>query len=165
MTWDNPVRTGTAWPWWREERPQRAAVQRAALRWLRTPYHHNARLIGVGVDCARFPIEVYVRVGVIPPYDPGFYPPQWGLHRDAEIYIDQVLLFGAEVETAEEAGPGGFMAWRFGRTYSHGAILLEGTTVIHAVIGRGVELADRVRDEELASRPARFFSMWGGHGR
>lgn len=32
---------------------QRAAVAQEALAWLGTPYHHHARIKGVGVDCAQ----------------------------------------------------------------------------------------------------------------
>ncbi len=38
------------------------AVQEA-LTWLGTPYHHQGRIKGVGVDCGTLICEVYEKVG------------------------------------------------------------------------------------------------------
>jgi cell wall-associated NlpC family hydrolase len=59
----------------------RQDVVREALGWEGTPYHHRARLRGVGVDCAMLPAMVYEAVGLIPRVEPD-YSPQWMLHRD-----------------------------------------------------------------------------------
>ena len=36
----------------------RAAVVAEAIAWLGTPYHHRARIKGVGVDCAQLALGV-----------------------------------------------------------------------------------------------------------
>ena len=37
----------------------------SALLWLGTPYHHNAKIRGVGVDCARFVIGACEDAGLL----------------------------------------------------------------------------------------------------
>ncbi|MFX8708340.1 hypothetical protein ABTM42_21205, partial [Acinetobacter baumannii] len=62
----------------------------------------------------------------------------------------------------DEAGPGDLVIWRFGRTYSHSAIIIDAPVVLHAVIrGGAVVRADMARDCDLAERPRRFFSLLG----
>ena len=138
----------------------RAEVVREALSWERTPYHHRARLKGVGVDCAMFPAAVYEACGMIPHVAPD-YSPQWMLHRDEEQFLGWVTPYAREIDRAA-VGPGDFAIWRFGRTYSHGAIVIDMPEIIHAVIAGGAVVRGNAdRDEELASRPVRFFTLFG----
>lgn len=41
-----------------------------ALTWLGTPYHHQGRVKGVGVDCGTLICEVYEKVGLMDHLDP-----------------------------------------------------------------------------------------------
>lgn len=139
---------------------KRARVVAEALSWENTKYHHRARVKGVGVDCAQFPAAVYEAVGLIPHLDPD-YSPQWMMHRDEEQFLGWVSRFAREIER-EEVGPGDFAIWRFGRCYSHGAVVLDPPEVIHAVIlGGGVVRGNMDRDSDLASRPVKFFTLFG----
>ncbi len=151
-----------------DEAAARAAVVAEALSWLATPYAHRQRLKGVGVDCAQFPLAVYAACAVIPPTDVGPYAPQWHLHRGEELYVSWVLRFAREIAPdAARPGdllPGDFVLWRYGRTFSHGAIVLDPPQVIHAVRGLGVTLDDPTRNEDLRTRPARAFSLWESNG-
>ncbi|MHB8286175.1 MAG: C40 family peptidase [Caulobacteraceae bacterium] len=137
----------------------RQAVVAEALTWLRTPYAHRQQVKGVGVDCAQFPLAVYAAVGVIPPTEIGAYCPQWHLHRGEELYLDAVRRLAREI-APDTAGLADFAVWRYGRTFSHGAILLAGAHVVHALRGVGVTLGDRSIDEDLRTRPMRVFSLW-----
>jgi cell wall-associated NlpC family hydrolase len=138
----------------------RGDVVREALSWEATPYHHRARIKGVGVDCAQFPAAVYEAVGLIPHIAPA-YSPQWMLHRDEEQYLGWVRRFACEIPR-EEAGPGDFAIWKFGRCYSHGAIVIDLPEVIHALIlGGGVIRGHADRDEELRTRPVKYFTLFG----
>lgn len=141
--------------------PEREAVWREAESWLRTPYHGHGRLKGIGVDCAQFPILVYNTVGLIPLLEPE-YSDQWHVHFDREVFVEWVLKYAREVASAEAAGLGGLGVWKFGRAYSHGAILGPGSQVIHAKFLENVQLGDRLRDLDFADRPGRFFTLWGG---
>ena len=138
----------------------RSAVVAEALSWLRTPYAHRQRLKGVGVDCAQFPLAVYAACAVIPPTDVGPYAPQWHLHRGEELYLHWVARFAREIGP-EAAQAGDLILWRYGRTFSHGAIVLAPPRVIHAVRCLGVTLDYATRNEDLRTRPARAFSLWG----
>lgn len=139
----------------------RADIVAEALTWELTPYHPHARIKGVGVDCAMLPAMVYHAVGLIPELCPD-YSPQWMMHRDEEVYLGWVTPYAREIGR-EAIGPGDFAIWKYGRTYSHGAIILDPPVILHAVIAGGaVVRADLDRDEELRRRPVRFFSLFGG---
>lgn len=137
---------------------ERHAVMEEALSWLRTPYQHYARVKGAGVDCAQLPIAVYSTCGIIPAVDPK-YPKQWHLNRSEELYLDWVKEFAVEIPE-DQVGPGDFMVWKWGRTFSHGAIILNPPKLIHAFIGLGVCIDDYTRNEELKNRQRRAFTVW-----
>jgi cell wall-associated NlpC family hydrolase len=142
------------------EEQGRAAVVAEAMTWLRTPYHAGARVKGVGVDCAQLVIGVYAGAGVIPAFEPRAYPHDWHIHRDVERYLAEVLRFGSEIARAQ-IKPGDLALYRFGRVFSHGAIVTDWPQVIHAALkSRIVTLCDAERDAELADRPVRYFSHW-----
>jgi cell wall-associated NlpC family hydrolase len=131
----------------------RAAVLEEAKAWEGTPYHHRARVKGTGVDCGFLLIEVYGRAGVIDSFDPGWYAHDWMLHRGEEKYLSFVLQWADEIE-AIDAQPADLCVMRFGRTWSHGAILLDKDRIIHAFVKRGVVVNHR---SEFAETPTRFF--------
>ena len=137
----------------------REKICEAAHKWLGTPYAHHASLIGVGVDCARFPIAVYSEAGLIDAVDPA-YTRDWHLHRDAELYLDWVLKLGAVEIDQKQARDGDLGLWRWGRTYSHGGILLAPDLLIHAVQDVGVTLDNPHEEEELRRRSSRWFTFW-----
>jgi cell wall-associated NlpC family hydrolase len=140
----------------------RQAVVAEALTWLGTPYAHRQRLKGAGVDCAGLPLEVYAAVGAIPPTDVGAYSQQWHLHRSRELYLEWVERLGPREVAPEQARAGDFLIWRFGRTFSHGAIALDERRVIHAVARAGaVIVEDRTGSADLRSNPMRAFTFWG----
>lgn len=142
------------------EAAERAAVVAEAMTWAGTPYHHHARIKGAGVDCANLPAAVYEAAGLIPHVQPE-YAAQWYQHRDEELFLAFVTPYADEIDRAT-AGPGDFVIWRYGRTYSHGAVIIAPPTIIHATMTGGcAHLGDMDRDEDLATRPRRFFTLWG----
>lgn len=137
----------------------RADVVREALRWEGTPYHHRARVRGAGVDCAMLPAAVYEAAGLIPHVEPE-YSPQWMLHRDEEKFLSWITLYAREIPR-DRVGPGDLAIWKYGRCYSHAAIVIDMPEVVHAVIrGGGVLRGNADRDEELRSRPVKFFTLF-----
>ncbi len=149
---------------------QRRAVVEEARSWLRTPYHHMGRVKGAGVDCATLLAEVYTRAGVVTERAIPFYPPDWHLHRNAERYLDFITVEGREIDGPPL--PADVAMWRFGKCYSHGAIVIDWPLVIHAYAGKGCVLEDtekavwlsrlsgRWRDRAaLDSRPVKFFTL------
>src|SRR5712671_5819911 len=102
-------------------RDLRAAVVQEAESWIGTPFHHAARVKGAGVDCLMLLAEVYQHAGVARHIDPPFYVPDWHLHRDAERYMEGLLQYALPI--AGQPQPGDIALFRFGRTFSHGAII------------------------------------------
>lgn len=138
----------------------RAAIVAEALSWEGTPYMPRAKVKGVGVDCAMLPAAVYAEVGLIPELTPE-YPSDWMMHRDEERFLGFVTPHAREIEE-HQALPGDMVIWRFGRTYSHSAIIIDAPVVLHAVIrGGAVVRADMNRESDLAERPRRFFTLFG----
>lgn len=145
----------------RAEAETRQAVVDEAMTWLGTPYAHRQRLKGAGVDCAGLPLEVYATVGLIPPTDVGAYSAQWHLHRSRELYLEWVERLGPREIEVDRAQAGDFLIWRFGRTFSHGAIALDTQRVIHAVARAGAVLVeDRLGVADLRGNPVRAFTFW-----
>jgi cell wall-associated NlpC family hydrolase len=141
------------------EAKTRAAIVAEALEWEGTPYLSRARIKGVGVDCAMLPSAVYHAVGLIPDLHPD-YPADWMLHRDEERFLAYVTPWAREIDESE-LGPGDMVIWKFGRTYSHSAIVIDLPIVLHAVVrGQAVVRGDITRDVDLIDRPRKFFSLF-----
>lgn len=135
---------------------QRQAVAAEALTWLGTPYHHHGRVLGAGVDCAQILCAVYEACGLVPHVDPGFYAHDHHLHRANELYIEWLERVGAREVQCPALGDIGL--WQFGRTWSHGGLLVGPDLVLHAYIGRGVILT-RLDEEPLAGRTPRWWTL------
>lgn len=132
-----------------------ALIVEEATSWLGTPYHHRARIKGAGVDCAMFPAEVYAARGLIEPVPELDYPHDWHMHQEAERYLSAVLDRGEETEATD---PGNFLLYRWGKLYAHGAIIVRWPTIVHAVLGEGVVLAD-AGGTQLSARHRRIFTL------
>lgn len=141
----------------------RHAVLREAETWIGTPFHHGARIKGAagspsgagGIDCLMLLAEVYERTGVCAHIEPPFYVPDWHLHRDAERYMEGLLHHAPEIDGPPE--PGDIALFRFGRTFSHGAIVTWWPRLIHAYWAIGVVHGDATL-QPLKNRPVRFFT-------
>ncbi len=142
----------------------RQAVVAEAVSWIGTPFHHAARVKGQGVDCLMLLAEVYERAGVAARIEPPFYVPDWHLHRDAERYMEGLLRYAAPIEgppQGPEPLPGDIALFRFGRTFSHGAIVTLWPRLIHAYWALGVVWGDATL-QPLKDRQVRFFGPFGG---
>ena len=126
-----------------------------AESWVGTPFHHAARVKGAGVDCLMLLAEVYERAGVVTRIDPPFYVPDWHMHRDAERYREGLARYAREIEGPPLAGD--IALFRFGRTLSHGAIVVQWPRLIHAYWSIGVVWGDASL-YPLNGREVRFFS-------
>jgi cell wall-associated NlpC family hydrolase len=134
----------------------RAAVIAEAESWIGTPYHHAARVKGAGVDCLTLLAEAYERAGVIAHAEIPFYPPDWNLHRSAELYLGGVLEHAREIAGPPE--PGDIAVFKFGRCFAHGAIVTAWPLLIHAHARAKMVLRGDATQPELAGREVRFFS-------
>ena len=135
---------------------ERAAVVAEAHTWVGTPYHHHARLKQVGVDCAQILLAVYPALTRARMVDPGFYATDWHLHRNEEVYVR--LLQEAGAVPTDDPQPGDIALFVFGRTYSHGAIVVEDGFLVHAYLNRGVILS-RADEEPLQGRVVTYWTI------
>lgn len=112
------------------------------------------------MDCLQLLCAVYENVGIVEHVDPGFYVQDFMLHRDAERFLDGLSHYAREIAGAPL--PGDIALFRYGRCFSHGAIVTAWPVVIHAnFMARAVTWGNAALSP-LAGRPARFFSVFGG---
>lgn len=136
----------------------RQAVIAEALSWLGTPWHHQARLKGVGCDCIQFVIGVFHACGLCPAIDTWDYGQDWMFHRDDELILTGLAQYATETDTA---GPGDIVVYRFGRTFSHVGILGNGGQLIHAYLDEREVIIGDPDGGRLANRERKFFTVWG----
>lgn len=147
---------------------ERQKVVKEALTWSGTPYHHEGRRKGAGVDCAMLLAEVYHAAGVLPYIKVDHYAYDWHKNKRRERYLEEVLKHAHEVEIPL---PGDMVIWQFARTFSHGAIVIAWPTIIHAYIDRkcGIENVSQAHwlthrgESDNKPRPVKFFrpNKWG----
>jgi len=153
------------------ELAQRARVVAVAKEFVGTPYHHEGRLKGIGIDCATIIAEVFERAGVVPHIDLPPYSPMWHVSRDEERYTEFIRRFAQEVTGLRGPLPGDIVCWKFHRCFAHGAIVVDWPTVIHAFINIGCVEDDALKNQVLAivservptqgqPRPMKVFSYW-----
>lgn len=134
---------------------QRAEVVSQAISWLGTPYHHHGRVKGVGVDCAQLLAAVYGAAGVVADLELGSYPREWHLHRDEEAFLAWLQRLGAR--RVELPAVGDVAVYRYGRCFSHGAIVATPDLRVHSYIGRGVVM-NREDEAPLHGRPVQYWT-------
>lgn len=146
------------------EMQARANVCTLARRWLGTPWHHQARVQGAGVDCAQLLIAVYAEAGLLAAFDPGNYAIDHMLHSEREAFRGWCDRFARPVDVPQQ---GDVVLWRFGKTYSHGGIVINWPgEVIHAFRPFGGVCITPSNASRLAGRDVVFYSFWDDqHGR
>lgn len=142
---------------------ERKLFVQCALSYVGTPYHHAARIKGVGIDCATMLVMAGHEAGLVENIDLPEYSPQWMLHRDEEKYLEILSRYCHEVEPP--ARPGDIAIWKIGRTFSHAAIVIEWPQIIHAVMNRKVSTDDAekamwLKFDDNNPRPMKLFSFW-----
>ena len=152
----------------------RAQVVAEARSWLRTPYHKNGRVKGVGVDCGTLLLCVFLAGGFLSEEDVRTFdrlcPPNqdWFVHSADEKYVALVIRHARHVLTAIsyrtlEALPGSIAVTRHdhaAKRWNHGGIVTEWPRVIHAVGGHGVREVDATNDDMWNFREICIFDAW-----
>lgn len=137
----------------------RDTVCTQAHSWLGTPYHHHARIKGVGVDCVHLLCAVLEETDLTQPIDPGWYARAHHLHRDEEIYAD--ALDRVAIRTTDPQ-PGDIVLFKFFRTHSHAGIWVGDGEVIHALTrpgALGAVVKTRIDQKPLADRQPIFWDI------
>lgn len=154
------------------EEAERALVVQIARSFVGTPYHTAGRVKGPhgGVYCLTVLACVFEEAGLVPRIPIPFYPPDWHLHRDTERYLQGLLKYTKEIEGPPR--PGDIALWKFGRCFSHGAVVINWPQVMHAYVGTScryenaetaqwLQLIGENVAERGKPRPVKFFSFWG----
>lgn len=109
----------------------REQLVQSALTWLGTPYHDQARVKGIGVDCAQLVAAVAIDAGLVKAEDvPQDYNPQWHFHNHEELMLKYIEDLGCS--QVKEARRGDILCFKFGRVNSHLGIYLGDNQFIHA---------------------------------
>ena len=111
--------------------PTREAIVEEALSWLGTPFHDHAGVKGAGCDCAHHIKNVFVAVGFIEDFEVS-YKPQWFLHKREPLFLKALEQHGARRIDPAAALPGDVLMYCYGNHAAHGAIVVDGNTVVHA---------------------------------
>lgn len=138
----------------------REQVVAEARSWLKTPYHHRARVKGAGVDCAQILIAIFAAVGLLEAFDPGEYPMDWMLHRSEDRFRDLVRAHGDQIEL-EHVQPGDVALYHVGRCFAHGAVVIDWPLVIHADSRVGSVTEAEGDQGWLAGRAVEFYRIRG----
>jgi cell wall-associated NlpC family hydrolase len=114
----------------KEEVETREKIVAEAKTWLKTPWHHEARVKGAGVDCGMILLEIFEKVNLIPHISPAHYSIDFMMNREEEWYEKLILDYAFEI--FRNPLPGDIILYRHGRSFSHGAIVIEWPKIIHA---------------------------------
>jgi NlpC/P60 family putative phage cell wall peptidase len=114
--------------------------------WIDTPYHHQAKLKGVGVDCAMLIAgiaEEFFDTTINTPV----YSPEWHLHNKQEMMLEILDSFNCVPKELYKREPGDIITFRFGRVQSHLGILVENNEFIHARLDIGKVVKNQLSGE------------------
>lgn len=136
----------------------RDKVIEEAMTWLRTPWHHMARVKGAGVDCAQFLCGVYEAVGLVPHIDLGFYPIDWHMHQNHSRFLEKLLQYAEPVESPLK---GDIAMYKFARHPAHGAIVNTWPKIIHAYSEARCVVLDDGSKGRLQKRLNGFYRLKG----
>lgn len=134
----------------------RAEIVAEVLTWERTPWRHASAVKGAGVDCARLLIEVYAKLGLIEHFIPEMYPQDFALHSNTERFLQTLERYAIQIEKPKK---GDVAVWKYGKCFSHGAIIINYPQIIHAKMEEGV-IRDRADAGYLSKRDVRFYSVF-----
>lgn len=137
---------------------ERDKIIAVARSWIGTPFHDGARLKGIGVDCAMLLAGVWEEAGLIPRQQIEPYSPQFMLHRDDPLFENFVRKFARQVESPQRAD---IVLYKVGRSFSHGAIVVEWPgAIIHAFKNFRFVAETHSDEATLRGLPRKFFSFW-----
>lgn len=141
---------------------RRSQVIEEAKTWLGTKFMHQAALKGVGVDCAHLVDEVYTACGLVKRTVYPVYGQDWFRHaeREDKYIVEGFLAAGCREIPESEVGPGDTAIVKFGRAYSHCAIIIEWPKLVVCAwpTMERVCLVNATEDRIYRNRQTRFFT-------
>lgn len=137
----------------------RAQVLQAARGWLGTPFHHQARLKGVGVDCIGLLIGVARELGIVPP---DFDVPPYARTPDGLTLLAGADLHMHHLGLDVPLQPGQVIMLAFGGDPQHVGILGDyrhgGLSIIHAA--SNAQPGRVIETRYMPSRTMRFVAAF-----
>lgn len=124
----------------------------AARECLGTPFRHQGRVPGVGLDCAGVAVHVARRLGLAVQDVSGYGPTP--AHGQLEAALDRQPAL-RRVEPVDRR-PGDLLVLHFGGDPQHLAVLTDGETIIHAYESVGICCEHRL-SRAWASRIVRVY--------
>jgi len=108
-------------------------VVAAARRWLGTPYHHQASVLGVGCDCLGLVRGVYRELMGAEPERPPAYGPDWAEASGLETLAEAARRHLTEIDPRDAVtGNVLLFAYGAGMPAKHCAIQTDAARMIHA---------------------------------
>lgn len=123
-----------------------------AREWIGTPFHHQGRQKGLGVDCVGLVQQIAVKFNLIN-YDRRDYgrePAKGLLKKELENHLESVDKLSAGV----------ILLMRFGREPQHVAIYTEKNTIIHSYASVGKCVEHRL-DDKWKKRIVKMYKIKG----
>lgn len=129
-----------------------------ARTWLRTPFHDCAKVKGAGVDCGQFLAAVFEEAALEAPVKIEPYSPQWYLNKGVEFFLEYITSRAFEIQQ-RDALPGDVVIYKFGRAFSHAAIIIEPRwpRIIHAYRQERMVTMGQGDQGFLAERERKFY--------
>lgn len=126
-----------------ESDDSRRKLCESARKWIGTPFHYNAQMLGVGVDCVRLADAIYSDCGFTNDLSGASYRLGQGAHASESRLIDW-LESSPKLERvpAAEAFDGDLICFRIGRIEHHCGVLIDtlNRSFVHSVQRYGVRM-------------------------
>ena len=133
----------------------RAKIIEEAESYIGTPFHHEARVKGCGVDCGTFLVGVYESLNLVPHFTLEHYSKDFMMHNDREWYAELLLQFSEEI--TGDPQPGDVVLYKHGRIYSHGGLVTGWPLFIHASTADGYVCPADASKSPWSEKPKRYF--------
>lgn len=140
-------------------------IVEAALGWVDTPYHHQARVKGVGVDCAQLIAGIaeetgHIAAGTPIPFN---YSTEWHLHNREEQLLQNLEAFGCTRKEGLNPEPGDILCFQYGRAVSHLGVYVGNDMFVHAANNLGKVALNTLSPETL--KRLKFIYIFPTHPR
>jgi len=105
------------------------------------------------VDPTKFPLSVLNDGNQLPVMNASWRIPAFDYqNRDGSIAYIEI--------SADKVSHGDLGVWQWGRSFSHGGIVLPNRQILHAQAGVKVVIDNLDTHEQLKRRPVRWFTFW-----
>jgi len=149
------------------EQQQRLRVIAEAMLWKGTPFHRDARVLHVGVDCANLIAAVYEACEVFKAEEWGFFGNDWHLNTTRDFYMEKLIKYATQLPKNGVGLPGDIVLAQHSCNLAkrdvsfQGGIVVDYPMIIHAHPSRGVVISSAMNDPIWMGWDKAFFNPWG----